>query len=67
MNKDYYFEPIFRVKVLNSEEDVWMKVSKKAKKLELMEIKPQSSREAIKRNLIAYLSRQGIHVKPGKK
>lgn len=44
-----------------------MKVSKKAKKLELMEIKPQSSREAIKRNLIAYLSRQGIHVKPGKK
>ena len=67
MNKDYYFEPISRVKVLNSEEAVCMKEPKKAKKLELMEIKPQSSREAIKRNLIAYLSRQGIHVKPGKK
>jgi len=40
---------------------------KDAKKPELMTIKPQASHEEIKHNLIAYLARQGIHVKTVKK
>ena len=44
-----------------------MSTTKDAKKPELMTIKPQASHEEIKRNLIAYLARQGIHVKTAKK
>jgi hypothetical protein len=44
-----------------------MNKAKDAKKPELMTIKPQASHEEIKRNLIAYLARQGITVKMNKK
>jgi hypothetical protein len=44
-----------------------MNKAKDAKKTELMTIKPQASHEEIKRNLIAYLARQGITVKMNKK
>ena len=40
-----------------------MNKAKDAKKPELMTIKPQASHEAIKRNLTAYLARQGIDIK----
>ena len=40
---------------------------KDAKKPELMTIKLQASHEEIKRNLIAYLARRGIHIKTAKK
>ena len=44
-----------------------MDKAKDAKKPELMTIKPQASHEEIKRNLIAYLARQGIQVKTAQK
>ena len=44
-----------------------MSTTKDAKKPELMTIKPQASHKEIKRNLIAYLARQGITVKMNKK
>jgi hypothetical protein len=44
-----------------------MSRAKDTKKIELMTIKPHVSREEIKRNLIAYLARQGITVKTNKK
>ena len=44
-----------------------MNKAKDAKKHELMTIEPQASHEEIKRNLIAYLARQGITVKMNKK
>ena len=44
-----------------------MSTTKNAKKPELMTIKPQASHAEIKRNLIAYLARQGIQVKTAQK
>ena len=38
--------------------------SKPLKKVELMTIKPQMSRDEIRKNLIAYLERQGLKILP---